>query len=110
MKISSDTFSNRLISTHSDNIRDERRNRYYNRFTDMARLGRYRTHEFVNDGDALTVKSYKFNHYHRNMSKFLKKTSAEDLSSQDFVRKGLPLPITKDCQFLGVVNGQKRRS
>jgi hypothetical protein len=110
MCISDDSFDNRLMSSHSDNLRDKFRHRNFNRYKDMARLGRYNTYEFINNGNELKVNKYAHNHWNKNMSMFLKPTSKESIRSGQFIKDGLPLPSTKDCQFLGVVSGRKRRS
>jgi hypothetical protein len=110
MCISDDSFDNRLMSSHSDNLRDKFRHRNFNRYKDMARLGRYNTYEFINTGNELKVNKYTHNHWNKNMSMFLKPTSKESIRSGQFIKDGLPLPSTKDCQFLGVVSGRKRRS
>jgi hypothetical protein len=62
MCISDDSFDNRLMSSHSDNLRDKFRHRNFNRYEDMARLGRYNTYEFINNGDELKVNKYTHNH------------------------------------------------
>jgi len=105
MKFSEDPFTNKLASTHSDNIRDEFRNQHYNRFKEMGRLGKYRTYRFHNDGDKLSVKEFKHNLRGKSLRQLIK-TCKESPSTH--VECGLPLPITKHCKLVGVVSIKKR--
>jgi hypothetical protein len=106
MKYDDDPFSNLLMSTHSDNIRDEYRNKHYNRFSNMKKLSRYNTYEFVNDGEGLTVKSYKHNMRGRSVKDLIRKC----YDSDEFLKLGLPLPVNKDSHLLGILKGKPRRS
>lgn len=106
MCISEDSFDNRLLSTHSDNVRDEYRNRHYNRFKGMGRLNRYSTFDFVNNGEKLEVKEFKHNMRNVKLKKVIAKCKKEP---DKHIELGLPLPITKDCHFLGVLKGSPRR-
>lgn len=107
MKISNNRFDNLLLSTHSDNIRDEVRNKYYNRFDDMGRLSRYRTYEFINNGENLEVVSYKHSMRTKSLKSIIKRAKR---NMAKHVKFGLPLPLTKDCQLIGVANKNPRRS
>lgn len=107
MLISNNKFDNLLMSTHSDNIRDEFRNKKYNRFKDMGHLTRFRTYEFLNSGENLYVKTHQHDFRNIKVKDIIQKYSKDN---ENHVKYGLPLPITKDCQFLGVVKGKARRS
>jgi hypothetical protein len=107
MKISEDAFDNLLLSTHSDNIRDEYRNKHYNRFKTMGRLNRYETHRFINTGEKLEVLSYRHNLRGRSVSRLIEEVKK---SPKEHIKLGLPLPITSDCHLVGVVKGKTRRS
>lgn len=107
MKISSDSFDNKLMSTHSDNIRDQFRTAHFNRFKDMGRLSKYKTYKFINDGIRLTVKEFKHNFRGRSIKRIIKTSKTSEL---DHIEFGLPLPITKNCKLVGVVDIKRRVS
>lgn len=93
------------MSTHSDNIRDQFRCSLFNRFKDMGRLTKYSTYKFFNDGDALVVKEFKHNFRGRSLRGLI---NGQNRSSKDHIEYGLPLPITKHCKLVGVVDIKKR--
>jgi hypothetical protein len=105
--ISDNNFDNKLLSTHSDNIRDEYRNKVLNRFSTMGRLKRYSTYKFINDGEKLTVQKFKHNMYKKSFRQIISSVKAQP---DKHVELGLPLPITKDCHLIGVVDSKARRS
>jgi len=107
MRFSEDPFTNKLMSTHSDNIRDEFRNKNYNRFKDMGRLGKYKTYRFYNNGEELTVDEFKHNFRGRSIRNLLKRYK-QNSHRVNHVEYGLPLPVTKNCKLVGVVSIKKR--
>lgn len=108
MKYDEDYHSNKLMSTHSDNVRDEFRARHYNRFKDMGRLNKYKTYKFYNNGETLTVDEFKHNVRGRSLKKFISNSKKD--CTLDHVEYGLPLPLTKHCKLVGVVDVKKRHA
>lgn len=109
MKLNDNKFDNKLYSTHSDNIRDEYRNKKFNRFKSMGRLRRYNTYEFINDGNGLSTVTYNHDASGRKFKDIIKKTRSQDMM-KNHVKYGLPLPITKNCKLVGIVRGRRRNS
>lgn len=101
-------FDKKLMSTHSDNLRDEYRNISYNRFKNMGKLTKFSTYEFINNGENFELKSYKHNFKKINLKNYIKNLS-DDALTVNHIKYGLPLPINDHCKLVGVVNGKRRK-
>jgi hypothetical protein len=68
----------------------------------MGRLRRYKTYEFINDGEEPIVKSYKHNMSNIKMKDLIKRYH-KGLNTTEHLKLGLPLPLNKDSKLIGVI-------
>lgn len=102
-------FDRKLFSTHSDHIRDKYRNYLRNRYLNMGKLTKFSTYSFENDGENLNVREFKHNFKKISLKKFLSDVKSSNTLNEKHLEIGLPLPLTDNCEFSGVVNGKRRK-
>jgi hypothetical protein len=71
----------------------------------MGRLNRFKTYKFENDGTKLSVKEFKHNFRGRSLRSIIRGSKTTKL---DHIEYGLPLPVTRNCKLVGVVDIKKR--
>lgn len=92
-----------ILSTVNDNVKEEKRNMRFNRFSTMRRIKSYHKYSFMNDHGEPVLKSTKV-----KLGDVKIKDILDNNDNRTYTDTLLPLPITRNCKVIGTINRDEK--